>query len=125
METRANYVLVGSFVLVVLMGAFVAVLWLAHIQFNQQLVNYDIYFAGGVTGLGKDAAVNYNGIKIGRVSEIRLDPQNPEQVRVTIEVDATVPIKSDAVASLDAQFISNVATVEITGGSREAPPLQR
>src|SRR5579864_5860880 len=123
METRANYVMVGSFVLVIIAGIFVAILWLAHTQFNQQYVNYDIYFTGSVTGLSVGAPVNLNGVNIGRVTEIRLDPNNPDQVRVTIEADAQAPIKSDSVASLELTGITGIYYIEISGGSREAPPL--
>ena len=125
METRANYVMVGSFVLVVLAGAFVAILWLAHTQFNQQFVDYDIYFTGSVTGLSVGAPVNLNGVNIGRVTEIRLDPANPDQVRVTIEADAQAPIKSDSVASLELTGITGIYYIEISGGTRDAPPLTK
>jgi phospholipid/cholesterol/gamma-HCH transport system substrate-binding protein len=125
METRANYVMVGSFVLVVLAGVFVAILWLAHTQFNQQFVNYDIYFTGSVTGLSVGAPVNLNGVNIGRVTEIRLDPANPDQVRVTIEADAQAPIKSDSVASLELTGITGIYYIEISGGTRDAPPLTK
>ncbi len=125
METRANYVMVGSFVLVVLAGIFVAILWLAHTQFNQQFVNYDIYFTGSVTGLSVGAPVNLNGVQIGRVTKISLDPVNPDQVRVTIEADAQAPIKSDSVASLELTGITGIYYIEISGGTREAPPLTR
>src|SRR5215467_10612181 len=125
METRANYVMVGSFVLVILAGIFVAILWLAHTQFNQQLVNYDIYFTGSVTGLSVGAPVNLNGVQIGRVTKIGLDPINPDQVRVTIETDSQAPIKSDSVASMELTGITGIYYIEISGGTREAPPLTR
>lgn len=125
METRANYVMVGSFVLVVLAGVFVAILWLAHTQFNQQFVNYDIYFTGSVTGLSVGAPVNLNGVQVGRVTKISLDPVNPDQVRVTIEADAEAPIKQDSVASLELTGITGIYYIEISGGTREAPPLTR
>ena len=125
METRANYVMVGSFVLVVLAGIFVAILWLGHTQFNQQFVNYDIYFTGSVTGLSVGAPVNLNGVQIGRVTKIGLDPVNPDQVRVTIEADAQAPIKSDSVASMELTGITGIYYIEISGGTRESPPLTR
>lgn len=125
METRASYVMVGSFVLVILAGIFVAILWLAHAQFNQQFVNYDIFFTGSVTGLSVGAPVNLNGVAIGKVIEIRLDPVNPDQVRVTIETDAQAPIKSDSVASLELTGITGIYYIEISGGTREAPPITR
>ena len=64
METRANYVMVGSFVLVILVGIFVAILWLAHAQFTRQFVNYDIFFTGSVTGLSVGAPVNLSGVDL-------------------------------------------------------------
>lgn len=124
METRANYVVVGTFVLVIIVGAFASVLWLARQEFVQSFDYYDIYFTGAVTGLDNGAPVRLNGISIGRVSEIRLDPDNPELVRVTVEVDSKIPIKQDAVAALELQsFLTGVAYVEISGGSRDAPRL--
>jgi phospholipid/cholesterol/gamma-HCH transport system substrate-binding protein len=104
----------------------VALLWLARGQFNRESTYYDIYFTGSVTGLAQGSAVRYNGIQIGRVVEIRIDPQNTSQVRATIEVDrAATVIKSDVVASLEVQGLTGAAFIEITGGSQEAPPLQR
>lgn len=125
METRANYLAVGAFVLVMLVGVVVAVLWLARVQFSREFSNYDIFFEGSVSGLSRGGAVLYNGIQIGRVVEIRINPQNLQQVRVTIEVDQTALIRSDAVASLQVQGLTGVAVIEISGGSPSAPPLTR
>lgn len=124
METRANYVAVGAFVLVMLVGILVAVLWIARVEFNRERAFYDIYFSGSVTGLAQGSEVRYNGIRVGRVEEIRIDPQNLQQVRVTIELDQSALIKSDAVASLEVQGLTGTAYIEISGGSQSAPPLE-
>lgn len=124
METRANYVAVGAFVVLLLAAFFVAVLWLARVEFDRRLAVYDIYFGGSVTGLAVGASVRYSGVDIGRVTEIRLDPQNVERVRVTVEVDPDAVIKEDAVAALQYQGVTGIAFVEISGGSRDAPPLR-
>lgn len=123
METKANYVAVGAFVLVLLVAGVIALLWVARVQFNSELTRYDIYFTGSVTGLAKGSLVSYNGIQAGRVVELRIDPQNLQQVRVTVELDQTTPIKSDAVAQLESQGLTGVSYVEISGGSLDAPPL--
>jgi len=123
METRAHYVAVGSFVLTVLFLAFVAVLWLARIEFTTQYTNYDIYFTGAVTGLTDGAAVQYNGIRVGRVVDIRLDPLNVERIRVMVEIDNRVVIKTDAVASLETNLLSGVSFIQIRGGTQEAAIL--
>jgi len=123
METRANYVVVGTFVVAVVIGMFASILWLAHAQFNKKYAYYDVYFSGSVTGLSVGAPVNLLGVAIGRVVEIRLDPVNPDQVRVNIEVEADSPIKADSVASLELTGITGVYYVEVSGGSRDAPPI--
>src|SRR5215831_5275423 len=124
METRANYVAVGTFVVALLAGIVIMALWLARIEFNRDFALYDIYFTGSVIGLGQGSAVSYNGIQIGRVTEIRVDPQNLQQVRVTIEVNQPALIKTDVVASIESLGLTGVAYVELSGGSKEAPELE-
>ena len=124
METRANYIAVGAFVLIMLVGILVAALWIARVEFNRERAFYDVYFNGSVTGLAQGSEVRYNGIGVGRVEEIRIDPQNLQQVRVTIEVNQSALIKSDAVASLEVQGLTGGAYIEISGGSQSAPPLE-
>ncbi len=125
METRANYVVVGAFMLVLLIAIMAAILWLARPEFNREATFYDILFSGSVTGLSQGSPVRYNGIPLGRVVDIRLDPTNLERVRVTIRVETGTVIKADAVASLESQGITGLSFVEITGGSQSAPPLER
>jgi phospholipid/cholesterol/gamma-HCH transport system substrate-binding protein len=125
METRAHYVLVGTFVLVVMAAAFVAMIWLVGAQVQREGAIYDIYFRGSVSGLNEGAAVRYKGVSIGRVLNIRLDPENVERIRVRIEIDSATPIKEDAFAELEAQGITGLAFVQITGGSNASPDLQK
>src|ERR1700730_3155834 len=123
METRANYVAVGVFVLFLVSVAFGAVLWLARAQLTTQYATYDIYFTGPVHGLREGAAVEYNGVPVGRVSEIHLSPDNVEQIRVTIEIETDVVIKQNAAASVEGNLLSGVSVVQIVGGTRDAPVL--
>src|SRR5262249_5943999 len=124
METRADYVAVGAFVLAVIFLAFVAVLWLGHAEFGQQAKRYYIFFRGSVAGLNKGSQVQYNGIPVGRVVDIRVDPANLEQIQVTAEIDTSiVDIKSDARAFLEANILNGIATIQIRGGTREASEL--
>jgi phospholipid/cholesterol/gamma-HCH transport system substrate-binding protein len=124
METRAHYVAVGTFVLAVIFLAFVAVLWLGRAEFGQRAKQYYIFFRGSVAGLNKGSQVQYNGIPVGRVAAIRVDPGNLEQIEVTVEIDTSiVDIKSDARAFLDANILNGIATIQIRGGTREASDL--
>jgi phospholipid/cholesterol/gamma-HCH transport system substrate-binding protein len=124
METRAHYVLVGAFVVALLSGLLVAVLWLARIQFGEQSTFYDIYFTGSVAGLNDGSPVRLSGIQIGQVSEIKLDPNNPQQVSVTIQVKSDAQINADSVASLEIEGLTGGAFVEISGGSAAAGPIR-
>jgi phospholipid/cholesterol/gamma-HCH transport system substrate-binding protein len=125
METRAPYVLVGSFVVVLVACLVVAVLWFAQIQFREQVTYYDIYFAGSVNGLTPGSTVRYNGIPVGRVAEIKLDPVDPGKVRVTVELQGGTAVKTDTVASIELQGLAGGSFVNLTGGTRDAPPLAR
>ncbi len=124
METRAHYVAVGAFVLAIILLAFVAVLWFGRVEFSKEVAPYYVFFKGSVEGLSKGSAVQYNGIPVGRVTDIRVDPDNVEQIQATIEIDPNlVSIKSNARAYLDTNILSGVSTVQIRGGTREASDL--
>lgn len=124
METRASYVVVGAFVLAFVAGIAAAVIWLADVQFDTESARYDILFDGSVTGLRVGNPVRYRGVPVGSVTDMRINEDNVEQVRVTIEVPRTTPIKEDAVASLEFQGLTGVAYVQISGGTHEAPELR-
>jgi phospholipid/cholesterol/gamma-HCH transport system substrate-binding protein len=125
METRANYVIVGLFVVVLTVGLFVFALWLEKTQFEVEVAYYDIYFVGPVTGLKKGSIVSYRGITVGSVDDIEIDPKNVERVIVTIEVEAKTPIRRDTVASLEIQGIAGVPFILLSGGTQAAPPLTK
>src|SRR5574338_95054 len=68
METKANYVAVGAFVLACVVGLVVTIMWLAGAQYSQEYAYYQAYFKGPVTGLGKGTLTRYNGIEVGRIT---------------------------------------------------------
>lgn len=123
METRAHYVAVGVFVLVLITVGFGAVLWIGRAQLTTQYSTYEVYFRGPVSGLREGAVVEYNGVPSGRVKAIQIDPNNVEQIRVTVEIENTVVIKQDAAANLETNILSGVSYIQIAGGTKEAPVL--
>ena len=86
METRASYIIVGIFTLVVFIGGALAVIWMAGVKFDEESAQYDAYFKGSVTGLSPGNQVRYRGVPFGVVTGMRVDPDNVERVKVTIEV---------------------------------------
>lgn len=123
METRASYLLVGTFVLVLVAAGFVFILWIAKAQVSRDTATYLTYFTTTVTGLQTGSVVRYRGIPVGEVTRIRIDPKNPEQIEVTLEIDSSTPIKTDTVATLESQGITGVAFIQLRGGRRTSPTL--
>lgn len=117
--------IVGAFTLTLILGIVSAVVWLADVEFNEEYARYNIFFKGSVTGLKTGNAVRYRGVTVGVVTDMGINPDNVEQVRVTIEVPRDTPVKKDAVASLEFQGITGVAYVQITGGTHDSPELTK
>ncbi|MET4805751.1 MlaD family protein [Limibacillus sp. MBR-115] len=123
METRANYLLVGLFVISLFVGGIGFVVWLAKVNVDASITSYEIHFEDSVSGLREGASVSYRGINVGEVKAIRIDPENLERIVVTIEVRADTPIRSDTVATLAIQGLAGGSYVLLSGGSQSAAPL--
>ena len=123
METKANYVAVGGFVLACIIGLVVTLLWLAGVQYSQEFEYYQTNFKGAVTGLGKGTAVRYNGIDVGRVQNLEFDPTDPQRVIVTLQVQPGLNIREDSRASIASQGLTGGSFVEIDGGTPNSPLL--
>lgn len=123
METEANYVGVGAFVLVCVIGLMVAVMWLVGVRYNQEYAYYQAFFKGPVTGLGTGTITRFNGIEVGRIKELAFDPTDPQRVIVTMQVRPGLNIREDSVASIESQGLTGGSYVEISGGTTNSPPL--
>jgi phospholipid/cholesterol/gamma-HCH transport system substrate-binding protein len=124
MERNANYALVGFASLVLFVGLAAFVLWLAQVRFARDYDLYDIVFDGPVRGISQGGEVHFNGIKVGEVSRIALDPDNASRVISRIKVTSDVPIRTDSFATLEPQGITGVNYVQITAGTRTRPLLK-
>lgn len=123
METRAHFVMVGGFVIGAVLAVFAFVIWLGQFEFERRFDIYEIAVKGTVSGLDQGADVRFNGIKVGNVTAIRLDPNDPGQVRIRVQLGADTPVKTDSVATLEQQGLTGVSIVQIRGGTAEANRL--
>ncbi|MGB5443844.1 MAG: MlaD family protein [Gammaproteobacteria bacterium] len=124
MGRQVNYAMVGLFV-ILLGAAWLAIsLWLALGDFSTSYTRYHVFMSESVSGLHLDAAVKYRGVEIGRVRDISLNPLNPEQVQLTLDIETGIPIKQDTVAVLTVQGVTGIAFVDLGGGSRDSPLLK-
>lgn len=123
MESRANYAVIGGFVLVMLTIGLAFLGWLSNAGQSQRQADVRVVFSGAVTGLSTGSAVLFNGIKIGEVRDLRLDEKDPRTVIAIVRVNRDVPIKTDTRATLSYQGLTGAATLQLEGGSRNAPGL--
>ncbi|MDP3745715.1 MAG: MlaD family protein [Phenylobacterium sp.] len=117
MEKDANYALVGLSTLILFLGLVIFSVWLARLSFAQDYDLYDIVFQGPVRGLSQGGEVHFNGIKVGEVTKIQLDPANPNRVIARARVSSDVPIRVDSYGTLEPQGITGVNYIQITAGT--------
>ena len=122
METRANFILIGVFTLLSILGTLAFFVWLASVQVTKQYQTYGILFED-VSGLDPSGEVSFNGLPVGRVIGLRIAPQDPSKVFTTIEIEANTPVRSDTIAQLQSQGVTGVAYISLSGGTPAADPL--
>ncbi|HRP23444.1 MAG TPA: MlaD family protein [Thauera sp.] len=116
METRAHHVLIGLFTVVVIGAALLFALWLAKADSDRQFEVYDIVFQEAVTGLSRGSTVEFNGIRIGEVTGLRLDPQDAHRVIARVRVDSEAPVRTDTRARLVPAGITGISIIRLTSG---------
>ena len=125
METRANYAIIGVFTLAVISAAFGFVYWFSGTESGKNRTPYRVQFTGSVAGLAKGAAVLFNGIRVGDVTDVTYDDGRPDLAFATIEVQPQTPVKQDTKASLSANLLSGAAVIALSGGRSDALALAK
>ncbi len=123
MEPKVNYVLVGLFVLALVAILLSVVLWLGKGDYRATYDRYYVFMQESVAGLSTNAPVKYHGVEVGYVADVVLNPENPQEVRLTLDIVHNTPIKQDTVAVQYVQGLTGFAIIDLSGGSRESPPL--
>ena len=120
METRAPFVIVGAFVLAAIVAVFGFVYWLQNTGGLGPRSIYRVQFEDSVPGLLVGAAVLFNGIRVGEVTELGLSPGNPRGVNATISVASTTPVRADTKVGLEFQGLTGVPVIALEGGTQVA-----
>jgi phospholipid/cholesterol/gamma-HCH transport system substrate-binding protein len=123
METKANTALIGAFTLIVLALAFVFVYWLARGADKGATAPITVIFEDPITGLSVGSQVVFNGIKVGEVKTLDLDPERPNVVLAGLSVKPLRSIKADTQVTLGFQGLTGVGYVEMAGGSPTLPSI--
>lgn len=123
MKPRVSYMLVGAFVLVLGAALVAGIVWLSTAGGERSYDTYIAYVSESVSGLSVNAKVAYNGVEVGRVDDIGLDPNDPSRVRLDLEIERDTPVMTDTVATLAASGITGVMHIELSGGGPDSEPL--
>lgn len=124
METKANFALIGAAALVAIISAMLFALWIARVDFTRSYDQYVVVFEGPVRGLARGAEVRFQGIRVGEVTNLRIDPANPDQVLARIRIDGSTPVRADTVGQLEPIGLTGVNLIQLSSGSSEAPLLR-
>ncbi|MBA3486615.1 MAG: MCE family protein, partial [Lysobacter sp.] len=123
METKANYVLIGVFTLVVSLFLLLFALWAAKYSSERSWRAYMVIFNEPVTGLSEGSSVQYNGISVGTVQKLRLSRDDPRSVIALLRLQADAPVKTDTRAKISMTSLTGSPIIQLTGGSPESPAL--
>ena len=121
METKANYLMIGGFVLGVLALGFVAVFWMSNFAGGGK--NYYVVFESSVAGLTTGSSVGFNGIRVGEVQTFALDPEDARKVQVLISVRDDTPVRENSHATIQSMGLTGGSGVQITPGTPDSPFL--
>lgn len=123
METRAPYALIGLFVVAAVAAVFGFVYWLHNTGGLTDRAVLRVRYENSVSGMLIGAAVLFNGIRVGEVTDLKLDREDPRNVTATVAVATGTPIRADTKASIDFQGLTGVAVVTLNGGDPKSPLL--
>lgn len=124
METKANYVLIGAFTILVTVFLLLFSLWAAKYSSDRSWNEYLVVFTEPVTGLSEGSNVLYNGIAVGTVDSLALAPDDPRKVIARLRLQATTPVRADTRARLSMTSLTGPPIIQLTGGSPDAPELR-
>jgi len=124
METKANYALIGAFVLTAFIAVIGFIAWLSGSQFDQQFDRYEVVFSGAVRGLSTGGEVRYNGLRVGEVVRLSLDPDDSDRVLALVEIDSNTPVQTNSYAQLEPQGLTGLSYIQIFSGGDEYPLLK-
>lgn len=125
MEKNSHYFIVGLFVSIGFFALIIFTVWLTGTHDGRNYNRYTVYFRDAVSGLQKGAVVQYRGIDVGRVQDVRLSATQSELIKVDIEVEEMTPISGNSDASLATLGVTGLAFINLTTPDGDKTPPKR
>ena len=111
MENKSHALVAGFFTLVLGFCVILAFFWLGGTHETSH--EYVVVTQDSVVGLNPQAQVRYRGIRVGKVTDIRLDPGNRENILITISVIEDVPLTGRTVAKMGYQGVTGLSHIQL------------
>lgn len=124
METKANFAMIGAATLAGIVAAMLFALWIAGASLNRQYHVYVVQFEGPVRGLARGGEVRFQGIKVGEVTDLRIDPDDATQVLARVRIDAATPVRANSIGRLEPVGLTGVNLIQIEAGTTASPLLE-
>ncbi len=125
METRANYVLLGAVTVAGFALVMLFAMWLARATFNREFATYDVVFDGPARGIGAGTEVRFNGIRVGEVTDLFMDPGQETNVVARLRIGATWPVRTDSDVRLEPLGLTGLNLIQISSGEATGPLLRQ
>ena len=123
MQSKVNYSVVGLFVVILTAALFILIIWLSSAGHGKDYQTYLVFVHEDVTGLSPESPVRFNGVGVGYVKSIELDPKNPRLVRLALRIERKAPVTTSTYAILNAQGVTGVVYVNLKAETETAPRL--
>ncbi len=123
MQSKVNYTAVGIFVVTLSFCLVIMIIWLSTIAHGKKYHNYMVHMTEDVSGLAVESPVRFNGVKVGYVKSVHLDPSRPKLVKIILAIEEGTPISTSTYAVLNMQGVTGVVYVNLKAGTEDAPPL--
>ncbi|RLQ87694.1 MlaD family protein [Notoacmeibacter ruber] len=125
METRANYVAVGVFTIVLLLAAFGFVLWTSGAGDKTETVTVQFQIPGSAGGLSRGSLVTFNGVRVGTITSVFIDGNRPDVALANAQVDIMTPVTPSTEASVGIAGLTGTANIELSGGDPDQENILR
>ena len=123
MGAKVNYTLVGLFVLILGAALLLVGWWLSFDPDDTGYHEYLMFFNESVSSLSLKAPVKFNGVDVGYVKNIQLNPHNLSQVKLLVSIEEDIPINTSIRAMVQLQGITGIAYIGLKVGDPKAPLL--
>jgi phospholipid/cholesterol/gamma-HCH transport system substrate-binding protein len=125
METNVRYTIAGIFVLTLILCIVFAVIFIASGFNTKPFTYFKVNMEESVSGLSLDGPVEFNGVKVGTVAEMKINHENPQLVELLLKVDDDTPVTVGTRAKLGVRSLTGVTYILLEDKGNNMQPLKK